>query len=66
MADVKYAVSNGDHILGLMWDVGNNREVFVTYGEKLDMNHSLEIRGCDGKQIKEVEIIEMLNEILPR
>lgn len=66
MAEFKYAVKNGDNVLGLMWDVGNGREIFVTYGDTLDINHSLEIRGADGKDIKEVEVLEMLNEILPR
>jgi hypothetical protein len=49
-----------------MWDVGNDREIFVTYGDKLDINHSLEIRDCDGNDIKEVELIDLLSEILPR
>jgi uncharacterized protein YxjI len=66
VAKFKYAVKNGDDILGLMWDVGNDREVFVTYGNTLDLNHSLLIRDADGKDIKEVEVLEMLNEILPR
>lgn len=66
MAKFKYAVKNGDNVLGLMWDVGNGREVFVTYGDKLDLNHSLLVRDANGNDIKEVEVIEMLNEILPR
>jgi hypothetical protein len=66
MAKFKYAVKNGDNILGLMWEVGNDREIFVTYGDKLDINHSLEIRDCDGNDIKEVELIDLLSEILPR
>lgn len=66
MAKFKYAVKNGDNVLGLMWDVGNGREVFVTYGDKLDLNHSLLVRDENGNDIKEVEVIEMLNEILPR
>jgi len=66
MAKFKYAVKNGDNVLGLMWDVGNGREVLVTYGDKLDLNHSLLVRDANGNDIKEVEVIEMLNEILPR
>lgn len=66
MAKVKYGVQNGDKFLGLMWDVGDGREVFVSYGNKLDLNHSLLIRDIDGSDIKEVEVLEMLNEILPR
>lgn len=66
MAEFKYAVKNGDNVLGLMWDVGNDREIFVTYGDTLDINHSLEIRSANGKDIKEVEVLEMLNAILPR
>jgi hypothetical protein len=66
MAEFKYAVKNGDHILGLMWDVGNEREIFVAYGDKLDINHSLEIRDYNGNDIKEVELIDLLSEILPR
>ncbi len=66
MAEFKYVVQNGDEILGLMWDVGNNREVFVTTGDKLDINHSLRVRDSNRNDIKEVEVIEMLNEILPR
>ncbi|MCM3387186.1 hypothetical protein M3649_03455 [Ureibacillus chungkukjangi] len=66
MAEFKYAVKNGDNILGLMWDVGNGREVFVTNGNTLDINHSLLVRDSNGNDIKEVEVLEMLNEILPR
>lgn len=66
MANFKYAVKNGDNILGLMWDVGNGREIFVTYGNTLDINHSLEIRDSDGNDIKEVDLVELLSEILPR
>jgi len=66
IANFKYAVKNGDDILGLMWDVGNGREIFVMYGNTLDINHSLEIRDSDGNDIKEVELIDLLSEILPR
>ncbi len=66
MAKFKYVVINGENVLGLMWDVGNNREVFVSYGVKLDINQSLLIRDADGNDIKEIEVLEMLNEILPK
>ena len=66
MAKVKYAVKNGSSILGYMWDVGNGREIFVTHGDKLDINHPLEIRDRDGNDIKEVDLIDLLSEILPR
>jgi hypothetical protein len=65
MAEFKYAVKNGDNILGLMWKVSESREIFVTYGDTLDLNHSLDIRDSKGNDIKEVELIDLLSEILP-
>jgi hypothetical protein len=65
MSKFKYAVKNGDHILGLMWDAGNNREIFVTNGA-IDINHDLEIRDCDGNDIDNIDLKTLLLEILPR
>lgn len=66
MAKIKYAVKNGNNVLGVMYDVGNGREIFVTYGDTLDINHPLEIRDIHGNDIKEIETIDLLNEILPK
>lgn len=64
MSKFKYAVKNGDNILGLMWEVDNGKEIFVTNG-KVDINYDLEIRDCDGNDIKNVDLRELLMEILP-
>lgn len=66
LAEFKYVVANGNEILGIMWKVNDNREIFVTNGDKLNINHSLAIRDSSGNLINEVEVLELLSEILPR
>ena len=65
MAKIKYAVKNGNNILGYMWDVGEGKEIFITDG-KIDINHPLEIRGADGKDIDNIDLMDLLVDILPR
>lgn len=65
MATPKYAVKNGDNILGIMWDVGNNREIFVT-NNKMNLNFPLDIKDFDGNVIDSVDVIDILSEILPK
>jgi hypothetical protein len=66
MANFKYAVRNGDNVLGIMWEVSDNREVFVSFGETINLNHSLEILDSNGNNIGEKDLIDLLSEILPR
>ena len=66
MANFKYAVRNGDNVLGIMWEVSDNREVFVSFGETINLNHSLEIMDSNGNNIGEKDLIDLLSEILPR
>jgi hypothetical protein len=66
MANFKYAVRNGDNVLGIMWEVSDNREIFVSFGETINLNHSLEIMDSNGNNIGEKDLIDLLSEILPR
>lgn len=67
MAKFKYAVKNGDNILGIMWETEKGEKVFVANNDsKLDLNFDLEVKDATGKIIKDVDLIELLIEILPR
>lgn len=65
MSEVKFAVKNGDNILGVMWETELLGKVFVTNG-KLDINYNLEIRDFDGNDIENIDLKTLLMEILPR
>jgi len=65
LSKLKYAVKNGDNILGTMWESKDNKEVFVLMSD-WDVSHPLEIRDSDGNDVDDVDSIDLLTSILPR
>jgi hypothetical protein len=60
----KYAIRNGDKVLGLLWEHDALGKVLVTDG-KIDSNFDLEIKDQNGNTVDYIDLRKFLLEILP-
>lgn len=66
MSKAKYAIRNGDNILGILWENDSLGKILVTSGN-IDPNFGLEIYDCDvHKVIKYVDLRDFLLEVFPQ
>ncbi len=63
MSKFKYAILNGNNVVGTVWESGS-REVVVMTDNKIDMNFHLEVLDKDERRIADLDLVNMITRSL--